>query len=87
MMVQTVDQHEFRDMMRPDLGYEASMFLYEYYDQLSQEIGEPFYVDPVAIRCEWGEYASLHEARQDFDNLDETEHYVIENGVVLVRCE
>lgn len=70
--------------MYDDFGYEARDFLYDYYEELSDDIGEHFVFDRVGIRCDWGEYANMEEAKEDYPNLDEDEYYVIDNGVVMV---
>ena len=41
--------------------YHAYDALFDYYHELSDEIGEPIEFDVVAICCEWTEYDSLQE--------------------------
>lgn len=41
------------------------MALCEYLEELEDGCGEEIEFDVVAIRCDWGEYASLEEAAKD----------------------
>ena len=93
-MYQTVTNYDFhdafRDAGREDFSYEALDELFEYYEQLEQEIGEQIELDPVAICCEWSEYESWEAAQEDLDIINEdspaTFHvlHVGDTGRVLV---
>ncbi len=46
-------------------GYEGLKALYEFYTELSREIGEPIEVDIVGWCTEWAHYETLDDAMRD----------------------
>ena len=93
-MYQTVTNYDFHDAFR-DAGredqftYEALDELFEYYEQLEQELGEQIELDPVAICCEWSEYESWEAAIKDLGRSEASiydRYTVLEvpNGNILV---
>lgn len=73
MITKYVNDCAFTDALLADeyaaWSYGATKSLYEYYDQLSEEIGEDIQLDAVAIRCEWSEYESCLEYARDFSDF------------------
>jgi hypothetical protein len=73
MIKETVNEYRFTEVLRQDeyahWTYGATKALYEYYDQLSEDIGEDIELDPVAIRCEWNEYQNAIEACRQYDYI------------------
>lgn len=72
MIITTVDKSDFRAAFhaygRADqFSYAALGVLYEYYDELSNDLGEPIELDVVAICSEWSEYDSAVEALNDIE--------------------
>ena len=71
MIKQTVNESRFTDVLMSDeyagWTYGATKALYEYYEQLSEDMGEDIELDPVVIRCEWNEYPSALECAKDYD--------------------
>lgn len=65
---------EFTDALRRDeyagWSYQAAHALYDYFEELSEGIGEDIEFDAVAIRCDWNEY-TLEDFAQDYSNLKE----------------
>lgn len=59
-------------------------FLHDYYLDLALEFGETFYLDRAWIREVWSEYDVMDRALEDFPSLEDREHYVLDNGHVLV---
>ena len=49
---------DFVRALAGDFSDDARLFLYDYYSDLSEELGEPIEFDPIAINCEWYEYES-----------------------------
>ena len=70
-MHQTVNVSQFRDAFR-DCGrgeqftYEALGALFDYLEQLEDDIGEPIELDVIALCCEWSEYDSARDAADDY---------------------
>lgn len=73
MIIQTVDEqrfvNEFADMGRADnFSVEARKALFEYHNDLSDDTGQPFELDIIAICCDWSEY-DLQDALNDYSHL------------------
>ena len=70
MIKETVNGSHFTDVLLADeyasWSYGATKALFDYYDQLSEDIGEDIELDRVAIRCEWTEYDSARECASDY---------------------
>jgi len=66
MIKETVNEWRFTDALLADeyanWTYGATKALFDYYEQLSDEMGEDIELDPVAIRCDWSEYDNALEA-------------------------
>ena len=78
-MKQTVYEHDFRrafEQCRPDdFSYEGLGALYDYLDQLGDDIGEEIELDVIAICCDFSEYDSFQDikAEHDVETLDDLE--------------
>lgn len=88
MITSTLNQWQFVDGMGDDFSYEAAVALYNYYEELSDDIGEPIEFDRVAIRCDWYEYDTLAEAyrnhRYDYTYVEgEAREYFEENTTLI----
>jgi len=49
-------EREFQQISPATFSVAALETLFEFYEELSESIGEDMEIDPVAIRCDWGEY-------------------------------
>jgi hypothetical protein len=100
-IVKTVTQSDFQDALKGEgFSYDGTKALYDYIDALSDDLGEPYEFDAVAIRCDWMEYTSLTEAYHEYKptDLDAEENTMLEyfedntqlikldNGGVLVQA-
>lgn len=98
-IVKTMNWSDFLQDMGDDFTYEAKRALFNYYEELSDSMGEPIEFDRVAIRCDWYEYDGLVAAfseYQDFKGEDEedmlayfedhTTMLELDNGHVLVEA-
>ena len=47
-------------------SYEGKKALYEYLNELSEDIGEPIELDVIALCCEYTEYESLEQFNNDY---------------------
>ena len=58
-MIQTLNKDQFRFQMnqiRPDnFSYEGQGVLFDYFEQLEDDLGEQIEFDPIAICCEYAE--------------------------------
>lgn len=69
-MKETVDIHRFRAAfaeLRPDnFSRPALVALFDYLDQLEQDLGEEQELDVIAICCEWTEYRDAIAAAEAY---------------------
>jgi len=60
-------------------SYEGKKALFEYLDELSEDIGEPIELDVIGICCDFTEYENLEEFNNnygfDIESLEELEYY------------
>lgn len=85
--------HLFNEYNRSDnFTIEGRVALYEYYNDLSDELGEDIETDIIAICCEWTEFKNFADAKKDLgfdaDTIDELIQHtnVIEfDGGILVQ--
>lgn len=74
MLKTNVYENEFRDMfnaIRPDnFSYKGLGALFEYLEELSEDIGEDIEVDVIAICCDFTEYESLLDFNQEYYGYD-----------------
>lgn len=80
-MFQQISKYDFArafEQVRPDNFSRAGLSaLYEYLEQLEEDIGNPIELDVIAICCEYAEYESLEEFQEDYgddyQSIDEIE--------------
>ena len=69
-MKQSVNEYDFLKAFkecRPNNFSRAGLFaLYDYLEQLEDDIGEEIELDVIALCCEYAEYDSLAEFREDY---------------------
>ena len=73
MIIDTVvNEYSFTEafrQLRPDnFSYEGQKALYEYLDDLSEDIGSPIELDVISICCDYSEYESFKAFKEDYDN-------------------
>ena len=75
--------------------YEGLKLIFDYLEDLEDDLGEEFEFDPIALCCEFTEYESIqdvfedsaiHETDQSIDTLQEHFPVVLvgENGIIVV---
>ena len=59
--------------------YWGRLALFEYFEQLEEDLGEEIEFDPIAICCNFTQYESLAELNEaynkEFEDLDEVRNY------------
>ncbi len=70
-IVQTVDLYQFREAFRrmnrqDQFSYEGLEVLFDYLEQLSEDIGEPIELDVIALCCDYYE-SSIDELIENYD--------------------
>ena len=89
-MYQNISKYDFIrafEQIRPDNFSRAGLSaLYEYLEQLEEDIGNPIKLDVIAICCEYSEYESLEEFQKDYgDDYESIED--IEYQTVVIKSD
>ena len=67
-IVRLVDRWGFWSAISKDFTVEAvAEVMYDFYMELSEDIGEPIELDPIAIRSDWHEYDNDKDFISDRD--------------------
>ena len=90
-MKQTVSLYEFINAFHGtqyenNFTYEGLKALYTYLDELEEETGEELELDIVALCCDFSEYESLEEFRENYSSDYETMED-IENKTTVVYVD
>ena len=65
---------------------EGRQALYDYFEQLEDDLGEPIELDVIAICCEYSEYENLKEFQKDYsEDYESIED--IENATTVIRID
>jgi len=51
-------------------GYDGLHALFDYYEQLAEDMGEPIQLDIIAWCCEWSHYDDIIDAASEYDHDD-----------------
>ena len=76
MIIKQINQSNFIDAFRnsdtykDNFSYDALVALYDHLQQCSEDMGEPFELDVVAIACDFVEYDSAYEAMEQYQAED-----------------
>ena len=81
-MFQQINEYDFIrafEQVRPDNFSRAGLSaLYEYFEQLEEDIGNPIELDVIAICCDFNEYENLAEFQEDYgddyESIEDIEH-------------
>ena len=97
-MFQQINEYDFIkafEQVRPDNFSRAGLSaLYDYFEQLEEDIGNPIELDVIAICCEYSEYESLEEFQKDYgddyQSIDEIEQVttvitVDDDGFIILQ--
>jgi len=75
-MKDTVTEYQFvNEMAQAQHGFtrEGARALFEYFENLEQDTGEEMEFDPIAIRCEFDEYESLKDVKENYQDIETLE--------------
>ena len=87
MIYNEVTKRDFHNssILRDSFSYDAINALFEFEDELSNQTENGVKFDPIAIRCDWSEYAE-DELFTDFGYLlDEDEEQEIDSLLKLLQ--
>ena len=95
-MITTINEYDFTTAFHKmgrgnNFTYEGLKALYNYLEDLGDDIGEPIELDVVALCCEYIEYENLKEFENDygkeFSNIDKRFKYSIEDNTTLIPIQ
>ena len=91
-MKEYVNEHTFRErFMRSDgyknkFSYEGLHALFEYIEEVEDDIGEEFEFDMVGICCDYTEYENLNDFNADYGSEGKTYDFdEIQEHTVVIR--
>ena len=77
MIVTNVTLNAFHDAfnaMRPNqFSYDALTAMFAFFEELSEDMGEPFELDVIGICCDFTEYGSMADAVCEYWDIDTRE--------------
>jgi len=89
-MIRTVSEYEFRDEMIKSFSYNGATALYNYLEEWELGSSQHVEFDPVAIRCDFSEYESLDEIKENYidiktmeDLQDNTTVIEFDGGIII----
>ena len=74
---------EWSDSYKNNFSYHGLKALYEWFQDLEDDTGEPIQFDRVAICCDFTEYESLDEFNRDYGKDFETIDEIAEETTVI----
>lgn len=74
-MKTTVTQYHFIDSqaLKDNFTYYGRIALFEYFEQLGDDLDTQIEFDPIAIRCEFTEYSDLDEIKEVYPDIESLE--------------
>lgn len=74
-MKKSINRYEFIDEFRNsqyknNFSYQGLNALFDYLEQLEEDIGEEIEFDLVQLACDFTEYSSLDEIKENYSNLN-----------------
>jgi len=90
-MITTINEYDFSTAFHKmgrgnQFSYQGLKALYDYLDNLGDDIGEPIELDVIALCCEFAEYDSLQEFQEDYGN-DYKSLEDIEDRTILIPLD
>jgi hypothetical protein len=85
-MKDTVTEYQFIDTMaqkQHGFSYEGAKALFEYFEQYEQDTGEEMEFDPIAINCDFDEYESLEDVKENYQDIESLED--LQNNTTVIE--
>ena len=58
------------DTYKNNFSYEGLNSLFDYFEQLEEEMENEIDFDPIAICCEYSEYENLNEIKENYSSVE-----------------
>lgn len=71
-MKTTIQEHDFIhcEVLKNNFSYHGRIALFDYLEQLEEELSMDFEFDPICIRCQYSEYKNIQEFWADYDRYE-----------------
>ena len=75
-MKQSVTRFDFVDWCRGsdtykrNFSYDGLNSLFDYFEELEEDMGQEIDFDPIAICCEFSEYENLNEIKESYSSVE-----------------
>ena len=75
-MKQSVTRFDFVDWFRGsdtyknNFSYDGLNSLFDYFEELEEDMGKEIDFDPIAICCEYSEYENLNEIKENYSSVE-----------------
>ena len=75
-MKQSVTRFDFVDWFRGsdtykrNFSYDGLNSLFDYFEELEEDMGQEIDFDPIAICCEYSEYENLNEIKENYSSVE-----------------
>lgn len=91
-MKTSVSQWDFEDAFRGhgrenQFSYEGKKALYEYLEDLGDDIGEEIELDVIALCCEYTEYENIQEFNENYNTEYKSYEEINETTVIPINDE
>ena len=68
-------QNKFQSIRPNNFSYDGLFALFEYFEDIEMQTGEPIELDVIAICCDFAEYGSLEEMQQSYPDYETEEDF------------
>ena len=93
-MKRTISESEFHDWFqssgsyKTNFSYEGQTALFEYLEDYEESTGEEIDFDPIALCCEYTEYANIKDFRDEYsDDYEDIEAIENDTQVIMIDNE
>ena len=73
------------DTYKRNFSYDGLNSLFDYFEELEEDMGQEIDFDPIAICCEFSEYENLEEIKNNYDCIENYED--LENNTSIIKIE
>mgnify|MGYP003152949092 FL=1 len=77
------DNNSYKD----NFSYEGRKALFEYLEDLEDDIGEKIQFDPIALCCEYSEYDNFKQLQENYDNDEITNLETLRDHTTVIEIE
>jgi len=65
-----VDWFRGSDNYKNNFSYDGLNSLFDYFEELEEDMGKEIDFDPIAICCEYSEYENLNEIKENYSSVE-----------------